>query len=439
VLAHRYAGLAMAGFLLVAGLTGALLAWYDELDAAANPALLRVRPPSPDAALLDPLALRERAEAVYPGARVSYAPLRTEPGRAASYFIERPLGPGGGAASTDNQLFLDPYTGALLGQRLWGDIGQGRKNLLPFVYRLHYALALGVFGSYLFGAIALLWTIDCFVGAYLSFPLRKPRPGAVARPPAARAGRAWLARWWPAWKVRWGGGATRLNFDLHRAGGLWPWALLLVVAWSSVSFNLTEVYNPVMRALLAHQPDERGLPRLGGERLVPVLSWRQARETGRRLMADAARARGFDILHEQGLQYDPATGVYGYSVRSSLDVRDRDGATSVYFDGDTGALRLCWLPTGAAAGDTVRQWITGLHMAAVWGWPFKVFMSMLGVAVAMLSGTGVLIWWKKRKGRAKAAAGLHPGSPPPRLPVVAWVPAGRELSPQGGVADSKLG
>ena len=39
---HRYAGLATALFLLVAGLSGALLAFNHELDAALNPAMLRV-------------------------------------------------------------------------------------------------------------------------------------------------------------------------------------------------------------------------------------------------------------------------------------------------------------------------------------------------------------------------------------------------------------
>ena len=35
--------------------------------------------------------------------------------------------------------------------------------------------------------------------------------------------------------------------DLHRAGGLWLWAMLFVFAWSSVAFNLTPAYDAVMR------------------------------------------------------------------------------------------------------------------------------------------------------------------------------------------------
>ena len=41
VLAHRWLGLMLAGVLVIAGLTGAILAFDDELDAWLNPALFR--------------------------------------------------------------------------------------------------------------------------------------------------------------------------------------------------------------------------------------------------------------------------------------------------------------------------------------------------------------------------------------------------------------
>ncbi|QJX02449.1 PepSY domain-containing protein [Alcanivorax sp. IO_7] len=44
VVLHRYVGLVMAGFLIIAGLTGALLVWYYELDALINPQWLQVEP-----------------------------------------------------------------------------------------------------------------------------------------------------------------------------------------------------------------------------------------------------------------------------------------------------------------------------------------------------------------------------------------------------------
>ena len=409
VLVHRWVGLVMAGFLLVARLTGALLAWNDELEAAVSPQLFRVTPPAPDAAPVDALVLRERVQTAYPRALVAYAPLTFEPGHAQVLRLFALPDPATGVEPEllNDQVFVDPYTGRILGERKRGDLSQGLKNLMPFIYRLHYQLALGVVGSYAFGVIALLWTLDCFVGAYLTFPapVRKgPKPNSAAKP----GGKPWAARWWPSWKVRWGGGSYKLNFDLHRAGGLWVWAMLFVLAWSSVAFNLTEVYDPVMKAVFAHQPDGGALKPLPAPKIDPAIGWYEARELGRQRMAEQARAQGFTIVREDALMHDPRSGVYHYSVISSRDVSHRWGGTSLVFDADTGDSKGLWLPTGVASGDTIRTWLTSLHMAAVGGvvagLPMKLFICAMGLVVAMLSVTGVVIWWKKRQGRVRLAA-----------------------------------
>lgn len=47
VLVHRWAGLSLALFLAIAGLTGMALAWEDELEAWSAPGLLLAAPPCP--------------------------------------------------------------------------------------------------------------------------------------------------------------------------------------------------------------------------------------------------------------------------------------------------------------------------------------------------------------------------------------------------------
>lgn len=413
VVIHRWVGLVMAGFLLVAGLTGALLAWHDELEAWVSPQLLLALPPSADAQPLDPLALRERVQAAQPQALVAYAPLSVAPGHALVLRLFALPDPATGRTPEllNDQVFMNPYTGEVLGERKWGDISQGLKNLMPFVYRLHYELALGVVGSYAFGIVALLWTLDCFVGAWLTCPARTRRvPGAAMREgskPAKAGGRAWLARWWPSWTVRWRAGSYKLNFDLHRAGGLWVWAMLFVLAWSGVAFNLSEVYDPVMNAVFAHQPDDGAVPPLPAPKLAPAIGWHEARNIGRRLMAEHAREKGFTVLRETALVHDPRTGIYRYQVMSSRDIRAQGGSSRLVFDADSGAFKGLWLPTGAANGDTVRMWLTSLHMALVGGivagLPMKVFICAVGLMVAMLSVTGVVVWWRKRSKRASGA------------------------------------
>ncbi|RZJ62870.1 MAG: PepSY domain-containing protein [Acidovorax sp.] len=398
VLIHRWVGLTLAGFLVLAGLTGALLVWYEELDAWTSPHLLRAAPPVPRAPMLDPLVLRQKVQAQYPGVYAAMAPLQLMPGHA---VVVRLFGLSTSATGQlqeppNDQVFVNPYTGEVLGERKWGDIGQGVKNLMPFIYRLHYSLALDKAGETLLGIVALLWTMDCFAGAWLTLPAPK-------RNPLARQATPWLLRWWPSWKLRVGQGAYKLNFDLHRAGGLWIWAMLFVLAWSSVAFNLhQEVYDPVMRTLFAHQRDEQGQAKAPQVNLAPALDWVAARKVGQQLMAEQARLHGFSIIEETLMVHDPRRGPHGiwrFQVRSSRDIRDRWGSTQVIFDADTGELLHVWLPTGAAAGDTIRTWLTSLHMAALWGTPFRLFMTGMGVAVVLLSITGLVMWVRKRQAR----------------------------------------
>lgn len=62
VLLHRWLGLFIAGFLFVAGLTGAIISWDHELDEWLNPQMFHAR--SGDAlAATSPLELANRLEA----------------------------------------------------------------------------------------------------------------------------------------------------------------------------------------------------------------------------------------------------------------------------------------------------------------------------------------------------------------------------------------
>ncbi len=395
---HRYVGLVMAAFLILAGLTGAALAWYHAFDAAINPRWLRVVPSSAGAQPLPALVLRDQVLARHPQAEVNFVPLTQPAGAPAVFFIEGPEDPATGRHRPieEDEVFVDPYSGEVLGGRRWGDISQGWSNLMPFIYRLHYQVALGTVGTYAFGVIALLWTLDCFVGAALTLPRsRGPRADTRAT--------GWWTRWAPAWRVRWAQGRYKRWFDLHRAGGLWLWAWMFVFAWSSVAFNLREVYYPTMHSLAGTQERTEAPAVKPVPRDEPAMGWHAGLAQGRALMAELAREKDFNVLNEERLSYSPHRGSFHYRVRSDRDIRDRRGTTSLDFDAATGARLGSYVPTGESGGDTFTTWLLALHMADVWGQPFKLAVFLLGLASAGLSGTGVWIWWKKRAGRQTAA------------------------------------
>jgi len=392
---HRYVGLAMAVFLLVAGCTGTLIAFYEELDDSINSDLHAVQAPADLEGPLDALELRERLISQLPaGFDVGYAPLHVAPDRSLQFFVT----PANDATDADDNYFVDPYSGQVLGSRRWGDIGQGARNLMPFLYKLHYSLALGDVGMLLFGIIALLWTLDCFVGAYLTLPQR--------RKGARNSERSWLSRWKPSWLIR-ANKLFALIFTWHRATGLWVWAMLFAFAWSAVGLNLNGVYTPVMKAIFGTEaPAYERLPQLEQPRPDPELSWLEARAVGRDAMAALGNDRGFQVLEERGLSYRAGTGLFRYRVLSTLDIADRFADTTLWLDGNSGQLVEFEQPVGENLGGTVSTWLYTLHFGDVasLGVAYRFFVSLMGAAVALLSITGVWIWWRKRKQRRSLRA-----------------------------------
>lgn len=391
VVAHRWAGLTLALFLIVAGGTGSLLAFYPELERLTAPGFMNAV--SGDERL-DPLALRVRAEALT-GGQADYVPLYVPEGRTAVISVSAREG---GEPLGFDEIALDPATGAEQGRRTWGDIGEGTVNLMPFLYKLHYSLAAGEIGRWALGIAALVWTVDCFVGWGLTLP-------------AGRDG--WWRRWRKAWAVR-TANPVKLNFDLHRAGGLWLWPILLVFAWSSVGFNLQPVYSPVMKAILGEAPGLTDVPSRPERLNVPELDWIEARERGRTLLAAEARREGFVVTREEWLRLDRVRGIYIFAFQSDRDVINRFVGGRMGFSADTGHLRYLQLPTGQHPRTTFETWLSGLHMGIVLGLPWRLAVSALGLAVMGLSVTGVLIWTRKRSARLLRGRPSRVVTPPRR-------------------------
>ncbi|HMK90559.1 MAG TPA: PepSY-associated TM helix domain-containing protein [Methylocystis sp.] len=383
---HRYVGLVMAGFLIMVGLTGSLLAFNVELERIFAPQLFAK--PHPGEPRFDLATLAERAEALLPQAQV-FAINMNEPDQAYVVFMPRDDPRTGQPYDLGfTEVFLDPWTGEELGARNRADLSEGVVNLMPFVYLLHYQLVLGELGMWIVGFVAIGWTIDCFVGFYLTLP---------------HTTNDFFRRWKPAWTIKRGAGLLRLNFDIHRSFGLWLWPSLFVFAWSSVMFNMRETYQWPMRRIFDYgeTTQSRSPP---GQR---NLDWRAGLARGLALMREQAELQGFTFGDGHNLSYDPFDNVYEYEARGSRDVFERSpkgGGTVVRFSGETGALIELSTPTGQHLGNSVDAWLGALHMARVFGRPYQIFVSALGLVVAALSVTGVYIWWKKRAARIFRAA-----------------------------------
>ena len=387
IVVHRYAGLYMAAFLIVAGLTGTILAFDEEINKWLIPEMTHV--PVQNKPQLDPLTLRERAQAILPHARFNSVVMNTGPGDIVPFIPAPRLNPATGTPyDLDcSILYLNPYTGEETARRKnEGAWPATRTNFIFDVYALHASLLAGRPGYLIFGITALIWTFDCFVGFYLTLP--------------ASRGPFWK-RWRLAWVVKWRASAFRINFDLHRAAGLWTWAMLFVFASSTVAFNLPQVYMPVMKHVF-HMSDPPTIPVLPQPAPDPGLDWREAAAIGERLAAQQARLHGFTLRRARGemyFNYDPDTGTFRYSAHGDRDVGYHNPAVTVVFDGKTGDFRGSEFASGENAGITFTSWVSAIHTRTVGGRAMQILVGIMGIVIAMLSVTGVYIWWKKRKAR----------------------------------------
>lgn len=401
VLIHRYIGLLLILFLVIVGLTGSMLAFYHELDRWLNPTILAVPIPkvSHQTQRYDLFTLREKVEQQQPHARIDWLNLNYEPGQSYRLFLipRIDLETGNNFELPFNDLYFNPYTAEQIGARYWGEASLAKENIMPFLYRLHYSLALpeniAMFGVYVLGVAALFWFVDCFVGFYLTFPSRRKRAkhsDAQTDNYIQRTPNFWK-RWKPVWQIK----QSRFNYDLHRASGLWLWPMLLILAWSGVALNLKEVYQPVMSTVF-NMRDMTVLPKLDVPIEAPALEWRAAHQIGQQYIHTAAMQYGFTIDREQSLYLDREHGVYHYRVKSERDL-GKYGATIVILDANTGALHSLTMPDTDSAGDVINRWIIWLHTARVFGLSMQILICITGLIVTILSISGAVIWLKKRK------------------------------------------
>ncbi len=405
---HRLAGLLTAAFLFMAGLTGAIISWDHELDEWLNPDLFRVesrgayRPPAEMAA-----AIQQWDPRVVP----TYWSLSYEEGHSAVFFVRALKDPTTGRVPKldYNQVFVDPVTAKVLGRRDSRAVSLSTRNLMPFLRKLHYTLHVPPFwgsdrwGYWIMGGIALIWLLDSVVGLLLTLPPRSRATTASAPSPSpapsSSGPRRFLSRWAPAWRIKTGAGRYRVYLDLHRAVGLWTWMVLIVLAFTSFSLNLRqEVFFPLLSLVSKTTPRlESHLPQ------APLGTVVQARH-GFEAVIDTARqeaARRGWSTPMSGIFYNARYGFYNVSFfdRSVGGDASNMQLSNLYIDGRDLRVLTVNEPWVGTAADVFAQLQLPLHSGRIFGTVGRVVITGVGLLVASLSVTGVVVWWRKRQAR----------------------------------------
>lgn len=368
----------MLAFLLLAGLTGSILAFRMELDTWLNHKLFKVEPKGQRATIDEAIAV---VETRFPDAYVSTIILPVEPDDSFRFFLNPKMSagvahvhvPGMKSTLEFNQIFVDPYTRVVLGQRNTSQFDLfSRKEFIPTMMRLHYTLFLDNVGVYTMGVVSLIWLLSTLVGVALAWP------------------RIWynMTAWRNTLAVRWHGGNYKVNYDLHRSAGLIFLPILVVVAFSGVYLNLPDMVKPVVRTFsnLTVTPEGKLHP-LEGDRITPE----RAIENALGLMP---QARAYSVARSF------ARGVYTVRLQLPDDVSPR-GNNVVYVSMSDGKLEGIKAAATATGGDTFLYWLQPLHSGSAFGLTGQILIALGGLVLTALGITGIAVWLRKRAGEKK--------------------------------------
>jgi len=369
---HLYLGLSFGLIFVLLGLTGTLIAWRDEIDAALNPDLLRASAPAAGTATparAQAVADKLAADPRYGKPRMLMLPDGPEDVFVAWYPVK---GAEGAVPGRSRQVTVDPATLAVKGERIWGEPGLSRQRLMPTLFFLHRYLLAGETGKTLTGVTAMLMLLTTLGGVLLWLP--KLRARALLQ----------------ALSIRHGGSWSRFNYSLHRAAGIFAAPVLLAIAFSGWYLNLPKWVTPLVGAVMTVTPP--------GPKPVsaPVPSGAAGLNIGQAMTAaqaayPEARVTRVSLPRKAGDAYE-------IRLRQPGEVRQGSGSTRVWIDAGRGTVLSVRDPRRAPAGDTLLNWLYPLHTGEAFGLPGRLVITVFGLAPLMFALTGLLIWLKRRRG-----------------------------------------
>lgn len=415
---HRYIGLATAIFLVLTGVSGALLVFEPELDDWFNQKLAYVES-QPNMPQYPIARLHDKVVQTFPAQSFSSMPTQIMPNRAVVFSVDRQKGkpPKQSTKSSSmqslkktdtpkfQQVFVNPYTAEIIGTR---DRDQWAwHNTMYKVFWFHRNLLLGEVGQFVLGLSALLWTLNCLVGLYLTFPQSKNKPSNDDSVMTRTMN--WGKKWRRAWRVRRFSSWFKLNFDLHHAFGLWFWLLALAVAWSSVGFNLKSVYQPVMMAVFgqtsANLPPKS--PSTSQQSLIPMtypdlkIDKYQAIDTLVQYANTASANDGKHFERAIGLRWIGEETAWQLRFKTSEDVGNGRGVSSLTVNALTGDVTKINFGSQAIIPTKLEHWWYSLHMGHFDALIYRIVLALFGLVTAIMSMTGVYLWWRGWQGRRK--------------------------------------
>lgn len=363
---HLYLGLASFAVVTLVGVTGSLIVFEEELDRLIDPDFFAVDAGSRSGTEPMPVDAAIRlVEAERPGLAVRGVDFRHMPD--GPYVLRADRTDAQGHVAAARQVSVDPYAGRVIGER-------GALNPVALMWRLHADLLMGRVGQIILGVSAIILCISAVSGLVLWWPRRgKLRQALTIKRPAS---------------------PHRRHVDIHRVTGIYLFVPLFVAAFTGVGIIWPQYTFPALELVLeipeTERPSRRPIdPRMDIGADAAIHLARQHITTG------AVRT-----LHLPS----PTRPVYVVAIRSFANGHPR-GRSYVYLYPDTGETWFWEETRGNTLGYQIRwEWLLPTHSGDILGLPGKIAMLLAGLAPALFTVTGLVIWRNKRRARLARAA-----------------------------------
>jgi uncharacterized iron-regulated membrane protein len=400
---HRWLSLGGLVWILLISLTGSVLVFGPQITARSRPELFKATPGEMKA----PQAMVDASIAHFPDQDVAVDHISFPVDNRGVYVLHITVSQRATAeqlatgATIDRKprswlVYLDPAT---------AEINGARPEASGFIYwckRGHYILwqdkgLLGIEGNDFAGLVALAMLFISLIGFYIwYFPKVK--------------------HWFRNLRIRSRRGFFIFNLDLHRTLGLVVLVPLTVISFTGAAFSFPDMkiawerLTPAKHDFIQHEPEEAPLSEEPGEdeeyeNVSTDEAWQLVKEK-----YPNYRLNSF----EPPIESDDVWGAYldrGYSPRQ----RDNtSGNMYVAIDRFSGEVIYEGTPEEGNVWDQAwEDWSLPLHGGDFLGNASRSVWLFVGLSPVVLSGTGVVVWWKRRQRRnARPAASGVTGATP---------------------------
>jgi uncharacterized iron-regulated membrane protein len=346
---HLWAGILASLYIVIIALTGSILVFEDELTSTTLPPQLSSFDPAHTASITNVMGAVHLA---YPGAQVTSI---TVPWKTVPVYQLRAVDTGGLAFN----LVADPVTASIYPQPY---------NWLNWVHDLHFYLLLGsAYGEQINGVGAAILLLLAITGLFLWWQ--------------------GLSRWTRAMRISFRSNWRRINFDAHHAIGFWTLAIVLWWSVSGIYFGFYKQFAAIVGAispLKGMAPPPLPSPLSTGPQRAPLQAILDAAQTA------SPHGRLFSLS-------DPSLA--GNLVYAQMDLRgaaDFSHRDIVAIDSTNARILTIWhYGENHSVGDWFMWSQHPLHFGTLWGLPFKVTWFLLGLSLAILSLSGVIMYWNR--------------------------------------------